>query len=750
MDSHQVPCIPTHSSPSAPATLRCCCGRDECAFLHHNQVALEGLEKDLDTAAKLGQALLHRHESYMAEAEEDRHRLLFSVESLEREKLQAQAENARIIAENRSLLEQLEDMNKAVTESDARAKSLAVTLEDTEAQLRKLTVSAARAAELEVQLAQMEAEQSKLQESLQSAHEDSKSAVQRWRKAECTLRDLHDQVDRIEKEAREERDRQADLIQRMERRRTVERELDGAAGRLKGAAAAQELGRSHGDNNVVSRFVRDILQDNANLQMGIVELREMLESSNQEVQNLRDQVLYHQPMGSDAGGDPDQAATTLSQELESKEERRVSREFHIHHHYHTPAVKKEKGTLLRRSKKRRSWGNSSHLHSAPGALLLPRKSTHRSQSSTSSTSTILSQTSVSIPPPASHRWSLQTPATDSLASSPQSGYRSSSSLFDRVERCFDSQPTSPESSVFMTSYKTGRPKNSRAEGHDDIDDLDPALPCYGIHPYDHPDQPDKPSLQSVIPEEAEDSSVQYPASERAESSAPAPDAFPPYRPLRRGSSHESLFSVAGMDIHTPSHQPSRMSDLTGTLPIRIPHRIVSSTAELSATPPVISTNTVTADRGPLKAGQSPQTLLASVAAAKHHDASSVDSDASNATVTPTRKMPLTRRVGGWVRGRWGTAPVAGDQVDHAVEAPVSSSSSSSRTSSVPPPVPPPAEQPRPSSSGDKNRGAPSLLHFRYPGVNQKGPIMGFRPPPPAPAVLHPENLDEGLLRESLA
>lgn len=55
MDSHQVPCIPTHSSPSAPATLRCCCGRDECAFLHHNQVALEGLEKDLDTAAKLGQ-----------------------------------------------------------------------------------------------------------------------------------------------------------------------------------------------------------------------------------------------------------------------------------------------------------------------------------------------------------------------------------------------------------------------------------------------------------------------------------------------------------------------------------------------------------------------------------------------------------------------------------------------------------------------------------------------------------------------
>lgn len=45
--------IPTHSSAST--TLRCCCGRDKCALLEHNNVALEGLEKDLETAARLGQ-----------------------------------------------------------------------------------------------------------------------------------------------------------------------------------------------------------------------------------------------------------------------------------------------------------------------------------------------------------------------------------------------------------------------------------------------------------------------------------------------------------------------------------------------------------------------------------------------------------------------------------------------------------------------------------------------------------------------
>lgn len=35
--------------------LRCCCGREDCALLEHNHVALEGLEKDLETAARLGQ-----------------------------------------------------------------------------------------------------------------------------------------------------------------------------------------------------------------------------------------------------------------------------------------------------------------------------------------------------------------------------------------------------------------------------------------------------------------------------------------------------------------------------------------------------------------------------------------------------------------------------------------------------------------------------------------------------------------------
>lgn len=50
-----IPGIPTYSTVTAPADLRCCCGRQDCALLEHNNVALEGLEKDLATAARLGQ-----------------------------------------------------------------------------------------------------------------------------------------------------------------------------------------------------------------------------------------------------------------------------------------------------------------------------------------------------------------------------------------------------------------------------------------------------------------------------------------------------------------------------------------------------------------------------------------------------------------------------------------------------------------------------------------------------------------------
>lgn len=44
-----------HHPINNDGTIRCCCGQPECAFLRENQLALEAVEKDLETAARLGQ-----------------------------------------------------------------------------------------------------------------------------------------------------------------------------------------------------------------------------------------------------------------------------------------------------------------------------------------------------------------------------------------------------------------------------------------------------------------------------------------------------------------------------------------------------------------------------------------------------------------------------------------------------------------------------------------------------------------------
>lgn len=705
------------------------------------------------------QALLHRHESYMAEAEADRQRLVESIESLEREKRQVQEENARIVEENRSLLEQLDGLNNAVTESDEHIRSLTLTLENTQAEVRRLTVAASRAADLEAQLVLMETEQSRLEESVSSAREEEKTAVQRWKNAENTLRDLHVQVERIEAEAREERERHEELVQRMERKRTVERELDNAAGRLKGAAAASELGRNSGGTHVVSRFVKDILQDNANLQVGIMELREMLESSNQEVQNLREQVLSHQPLAG-VGEDSTEpcSSTTLSEELESKErERRVSQEFHIHHHYHTPtSTRKDKNSLNRRVKKKRPLlGSPVALHSAMGTHS-PRRSMHRSQSSGSSMNTILSHTSVSIPPQSSRRWSLQSPPADSLASSPQSAIRTSS-IFDRVERSEYSRPTSPESTVFSSPIMDARNSKGFDMPFRPLAGLDdpPHENTSGLFSEDQYDCPayleldDGMTTHSAIPEESEPSSCIYTQSlADDEARSATEDAFPfqmPYSPLRKSTSHDSLFSIAGMDIHTPSNRHSRIGKWHPGM--HIPQRIISPSVELVSTPPVVSAPIITADRAKVP-DKSSRSLLASVAAgssvpsesASILSADSTSTGTSSTVTSPPRKTgTFGRRVGGWVLGRWGMAAVAADTESFGAGHPSITDSSIGSVASLP------TEHAR---SNQPDLAPPP--RFRFPGVNQKGPIMGLRPPTQAPVRVHPQGIDEDLLRESLA
>jgi hypothetical protein len=830
--------------PSVPknvdsSSLQCCCGRLDCAYLKHNNVALEDLEKDLETAARLGQvgflfvklflclffflyardcsrqcrttnmsltfslqALLQRHETYVSDAESDRVRMVAEMERLERDRMEMQAANARIVEENRNLLEQLEGLNDAVATSDSEVTALTHRLEQTQLELSELAASAARAAQLESQLSAIEAEQLQLQQQLILTQEDEKSAIHRWKKAETTLRDLQDQLDQLEYEARTEREQHTQIVERMERRRVVERELDWAAGRLKGAAATSAMDRSQNTTTpVVSKFVRDILQDNANLQMGIVELRELLENSNQEVENLREQVLQHQPIPEGSDLERPQNMSRLDEELRSKESRPVSQEFHVHHHYHSPtpstgSVKKEKQPLRRPKKKRPSLVSSSGIHT-------PRSSSsyHRSQHSSSSTSTIMSQTSVSIP--TSQRYSLYSPGLSSLASSPVSAYQPPS-IFDVVDQSEISRPSSPESFAFASPKK-----GSRRSRISDASIRSFSMPAgfQGLQglPSTELDEPDLVSeepenittsptdddlwLHPAIPEEQEDSTVseQENTAENAEDQHELPthaqdepgpdiaedDTFEPmqYRSLRKSTSHESLLSVSGMDIHTLRERPSQLLvAMNSQYFYQRPRRVVSTVTELSSTPPVISTMNITADKSSMApARKTSQSLLATVAAKNipqtATSTATTGSTFSESTSAPSKPVPITgkastigRKVGGWVRGRWGVAPSASmddlRQNESAAETSnISSESTLTSTAAKSSDASTSSDATKPaattaSSAKQRNNALPMLM-MRASGINQKGVIPGFFPSAPAPVSIHANVLDQQLLEESL-
>ncbi|RYP16323.1 hypothetical protein DL767_010197 [Monosporascus sp. MG133] len=260
----------SHSTTQAETALpmKCCCGRLNCVFLRHNCSVLDSVEKDVHTAARMGQALLARHEAYMADAERDRKELTTRIEQLEMDNKELEARNARTIEDNRNLLDQLEALNSTVNDSEGRIKSLEATLLFSQQTIRRLEGETARAEALERQLMLLEQEQADLQNNLLLSRDEARSAVSRWKRAEREINDLQEQLERIEREARQEREHHAEMMSRIEKQREMEKELNTAAGRLKGAAAIKSIDYGKNGGNVVSHFVRDLLQDNANLQHG--------------------------------------------------------------------------------------------------------------------------------------------------------------------------------------------------------------------------------------------------------------------------------------------------------------------------------------------------------------------------------------------------------------------------------------------------------------------------------------------------
>lgn len=755
------------------AALRCCCGSPNCAFLAHSGKLLERVERDVDQAARMGQALLIRHEAYVADSERERQRMTASIEALEREKLELEQRNAETIQANRALLDQLERLNSAVASSDVQIQSLTDALHQSEEEIARLSILAARTQSLEQQLIDLEREQAALEGKLESKIGDERTALQRWRRAEKTIGDLQDQIDRIEAEASEERERHMEIIARMERRMAVEGELATAAGRLKAKAGHEKEEKS---NSVVSHFVKDILLDNANLQSGILELREMLQSSNEEVERLREQLQIHQPLTSPIS-EPGEAPPSLDKELE--QEPVAHPQVHIHHHYHPPKLKKEgvKVQVQRRPRKKRYSGNPGRFNPMVPA-------------SPSSTAAILSQTSVTVPPN-TQRWSNATTLAPSSAPGSPFSMSVRDSIYDRVfsDVAYDSsRPTSPPDSVHLASPNmkpaadndAERPRNSSAPHRRSksqslkppslftirstsspislVTKASPATAVLSSSPADSLSNDIfllSPSIDSAIMEENEDATTPdrdslHPPASTSGLSIEFDDALaslPQHGPtLRRALSHESLISVSGMDIHTLQSRPAQL--LFNKSPL------LTSPSPGTSPQPVVTPWTATA-HGSLSRHQT--------------DISTFNRSLLHASTkraprpSPKARKPsaLGKKVGGWVFGKWGTAPEpspsptqnlrhsrSSDECGktaqaQAQEQAIEGSKDSPSAATPTPPRPPLAAKSKTSSTS-------ALIKFRSPGINQSGPIWGIFDIPPTPAQVEVTHLDAEALDEALA
>ncbi|QDS70584.1 hypothetical protein FKW77_000019 [Venturia effusa] len=677
--------------------------------------------------------------------------MLQNFEALEQEKRIVEERNAHTIQENKKLLDQLESLNAALVESDSRILSLTECLRSAETQVERLAGLAARTDLLNAELARFEDEQATLQKTLEVTKEDERTAILRFQRAERTIAYLQDQMDSIERDAREEKERHVEVVGRMERRRAVESELSTVASRLKGAAASRALPNEKNGSSVVSHFVKDILQDNADLQLGIVELRELLDRSNNEVEKLR-QIMLQQ--GIQESPITPVSTPNLGAELGAKE-------LHVHHHYHAPSTidssKPSRKEVARRPRKKRiSSTTCSHFAPTAGAQT-PRSSVpigHPEYPSTSSA--ILSQTSVTIPNQRASmkRWSTQSSQTalSSVASSPYND-----SIFDRVfsDNATDlSRPTSPESNDAFSPIASGliEPR------HDSIPrfslDVGMRTPSEGAKPFSQQlvgsSRGKGKSKRELAGAEMDSRSIGYHSiileEENEElqhvGSTIVSEKFDPSRVtksnVRRAASHESLISISGMDIHTLQSRPSQL--LAGG------RRVLSLGSSHAA---LTGTNAVAIHASSRKSKNNSLSYLSSIAASQRKS-------------TMIQKKNSVGNLGskvGWVFGRWGFAASTMPSLDSTTGSTERSEDSNINERSM-------SRETRRSETANAVKAATTSLHsmnstksasfidkrqivMRPPGINQSGPIFGFRPEVPLSREPIIKLLDVDALKESL-
>jgi len=624
------------------------------------------------------QALLVRHEAFILDAEESRLRMTTALNNLEIENKDLAAQNTHLVEENRALLEKVDGLNATINNSDVHIESLTATLHSTQYELRRLTILASRAEQLEVQLLQLEIEQGELQETTATTEREQREIVARWYESDRMVSDVQCQVVAIEKDVRDERLRHAEVVERMERRRAIEKELNTQPERLKGVAGAGNVDTDNEKmaNEVVSNFVKEILLDNANMQLKMFEQQDELAYLEQEMAVLREQTLVSPSLGEDEAEATSQRPSIERSLRRPEPSRSISQELHVHHHYHAPtgagpSLGRGRSQMYQRQKRKRPVIASGRTTTTTSASQSPCPSSRQPRAFSPSSSFRRRAES----PLNSCGLVLRKRSSFALSSgpdSPQSTAYCPSTIFERAfgeeEGTDYSRPTSPESADIWSPRRN--PTRHR-KGASDVSSfrplslpnnkelavMDAQLLVQASKPnfYDdgrivetQPRSPKRNSRQSdfsdAIPMSPPRSGDRSQSTDDFSTNLTSKPHPPKPGRLRRAASTSSLLPIRGMDIHSTFPPPAPPK--SKTIPLRTRPSILRNTD------PILTATTAEATRSTSDSRHEKQrvgrALRETLGASKIGRAGANHRNVGYAPLVDT----FGRTVGGWLTGRW--------------------------------------------------------------------------------------------------
>lgn len=665
------------------------------------------------------QTLLQRHEAYIAQSSKEKDQMMAQISLLQLQKSALDTDNCRYIAENRQLLNTLASLNEHSDEIEARNGSLSATLQSTQAELGRLSSLAVRTKDLETQLLLYEQEQLDLRTRVTFSEEQESRAVQRWHAAERSLGDVQDQIEQIEAEARRSQEPyvvisgEAVLEPAPQSVVADPQPNDGhqpnrSPGILSSSRSALGSRPYDADGKVVTSFVRDILEDNSQLQSGLLKMQDLLRQSSEEIHRLRKEIGF---LSDDGEGPRRRQESLATQELSDSHVLPTQRmqEVHVHHHYHTePRVEsRTKDTQLARRRKRASL---------PSGTLSDADTQNLSESETSNNRQAVRSDRLATFPGTAHqassqgrdRWSLQSGQSRMIPTGPSSPH---SVGYDRCSTINDStRPTSPESEYTISPQvkpqHIGRRTYSGAANKI----------ANHYQPYD-----------SIL-EELDNAADVVDGDVGALS-----------RPIRRSASHESILSISPLE-EMSGRRPRPSINKKGstifplqTIPLTSRATTLTSPSHFTATP-----------SRPIHYSSQKRTDLN-----RHLSSLQTQSKAKASSTTQTKGIlsgNALRRAGLWMP--W-TKPQP-TSASH-IESPSQTTSSRKRdythsveTSVVEPSQPHSITIPANSTSSVHSKASNKAditmesldamklaMGGRIPGVNQKGPIPGFLRPMPS-------------------